>query len=124
MQFENTTFGVEYGANEHLFPYVPNGTLHYKSNADSTNRLPRYDINYGSPYERHFTENTHLIFQDCEFNSDGSYSSGSFLATGSQGATVAFNNFKFSNVNGHARLIRPYFSPDDLNNGMATIQPI
>ncbi|GGG36823.1 hypothetical protein GCM10011344_42070 [Dokdonia pacifica] len=123
VQFNNTTFGTNYGG-EHLFPYVPNGTLHYLNNAENTNRLPRFDNSINETYSNEFTEESTVIFEDCEFaHVDGTSLFSRSFNNGvlRDGAKVEFRNFKFRNAIGLGKLIRPYFAPDHKNNGMADI---
>ncbi|WP_298900970.1 T9SS type A sorting domain-containing protein [uncultured Psychroserpens sp.] len=123
VKLDSTTFGTNYGQ-EHLFPYVPNGTLQYINNLDPNNRLPRYDNSITSIYANEFTEESTVIFENCEFEHvDGnsffynSFNNGVLR----NGAKIEFRNFKFRNATGFGKLIRPYFAPDHKNNGMADI---
>lgn len=119
VQFKRTDFGTTLMLDRHIFPIVPNGTLHYLDNVDTTDKLP-WAFHYNNPlYQTYFTENTNLIFENCTFNSSANVNL--FLGHGFQGSTVEFNNFKFSNTLGFARLIRPYFDSNHPNNGMATV---
>ncbi|MEP0265969.1 T9SS type A sorting domain-containing protein [Dokdonia sp.] len=123
VKFDNTTFGTNYGG-EHLFPYVPNGTLHYLNNTDNTNRLPRFDNSINETYSNEFTEESTVIFENCEFaHVDGNslFSKGFNNGVIRDGAKVEFRNFKFRNAIGLGKLIRPYFAPETKNNGMADI---
>ncbi len=115
-----------------IFPEVQNGTLRYLDIDQPNSSTPRFDDNG----DTNFTEQTHIIFENAVFYNgqsglvEGQDFNDNFLQFGFDenrddgqfnGGQFTFINSPFRNHFGWARIIRPDFPPDHVNNGMFNV---